>query len=494
MNDKDWYECGQKIGDLVQSAIDSKNFQQLNKAITDTINQTVDSVQQSIYKDNRQNGKGNGSGTYRYEPTHREAGNAYADARSRAGAGDLFDMFTGKSGKKGGGSGGESKPGNMKGVFSMVAGYGMAIISGVIAVVMLMLRWFTGFAGFGFSAILFAVLAAIFAIVGAKGGGYRARLKQVERYLEIMGTRDTITVKELAAASGKSEKEVKKELKEMISDGMFASGAYMDDQDTTLMTSREAYRQYQETMRAYEERKAAEEKQAAYQSRYTQGTQQSAGDGTETINPDLSEETAQILREGHEFIRHIHACNDAIPGEEMTQKLSRLEQVVTKIFDQVEKNPSSAPDLHRMMSYYLPVTRKLVDAYVELGDSGVGGENINKTRQEIEMSLDTINNAFETLLDSFYQDTAWDISSDISAMKTMMARDGLTGGGDFQRTREVSRDLNQAGGNLQFGEGSGAVATGGGAGAAAAAPAPAPSQAVGVGGGAAAAAYMEEEQ
>ena len=130
MNDKDWYECGQKIGDLVQSAIDSKNFQQLNKAITDTINQTVDSVQQSIYKDNRQNGSGNG--TYRYKPTHREAGNAYADARSRAGAGDLFDMFTGK---KGGGSGGESKPGNMKGVFSMVAGYGMAIISGVIYII-----------------------------------------------------------------------------------------------------------------------------------------------------------------------------------------------------------------------------------------------------------------------------------------------------------------------------------------------------------------------
>ena len=40
--------------------------------------------------------------------------------------------------------------------------------------------------------------------------------------------------------------------------------------------------------------------------------------------------------------------------------------------------------------------------------------------------MDTINEAFANLLDSLFQDLAWDISSDISVMKTMMAQDGLT--------------------------------------------------------------------
>jgi hypothetical protein len=97
-----------------------------------------------------------------------------------------------------------------------------------------------------------------------------------------------------------------------------------------------------------------------------------------------------------------------------------------------------------MMSYYLPITRKLIDAYVELGEAGIDGENIAKTKLEIEMSLDTVNDAFETFLDSFYEDTAWDISSDITAMKTMMARDGLTGNGDFQRVRNVGNDVRKA--------------------------------------------------
>ncbi len=40
--------------------------------------------------------------------------------------------------------------------------------------------------------------------------------------------------------------------------------------------------------------------------------------------------------------------------------------------------------------------------------------------------MDTINQAFENLLDSFFQDTAWDISSDISVLQTMLAQEGLT--------------------------------------------------------------------
>ena len=158
----------------------------------------------------------------------------------------------------------------------------------------------------------------------------------------------------------------------------------------------------------------------------------------------VSEETRSILAEGREFISHIHECNEKIPDETMTQKLDVLENVVTRIFQQVEQKPESAPDLHRMMSYYLPITRKLIDAYIELDDQNLKGENATKTRREIELSLDTINSAFETFLDSFFEDTAWDISSDISTLKTMMARDGLTGNRDFaggERIRTVGDDL-----------------------------------------------------
>lgn len=53
-------------------------------------------------------------------------------------------------------------------------------------------------------------------------------------------------------------------------------------------------------------------------------------------------------------------------------------------------------------------------------------------QKEIEDTLDTLNEAFAKLLDSVFQDTAWDVSSDISVLHTMLAQEGLTGN-DFSK-------------------------------------------------------------
>jgi 5-bromo-4-chloroindolyl phosphate hydrolysis protein len=87
-----------------------------------------------------------------------------------------------------------------------------------------------------------------------------------------------------------------------------------------------------------------------------------------------------------------------------------------------------------MMSYYLPTTSKLLDAYCELDEQPVAGQNIESTKKEIENALDTINTAFENLLDSLFEEKAWDISSDISVLNTMLAQEGLTGN-DFLKNQ-----------------------------------------------------------
>ena len=39
------------------------------------------------------------------------------------------------------------------------------------------------------------------------------------------------------------------------------------------------------------------------------------------------------------------------------------------------------------MSYYLPTTKKLVDAYVDLEREPIAGDNVVKMKQEIEKTL-----------------------------------------------------------------------------------------------------------
>ena len=139
----------------------------------------------------------------------------------------------------------------------------------------------------------------------------------------------------------------------------------------------------------------------------------------------LSPEVQKIIDAGDEYVRKIREANDAIPGEEISAKISRMEMLVDRIFDRVEQNPDSVDDIRRLMEYYLPTTIKLLDAYEELDAQPVQGENILSSKREIEKTLDTLNVAFEKLLDDMFQDTAWDLSSDISVLNTMLAQEGL---------------------------------------------------------------------
>ncbi len=92
------------------------------------------------------------------------------------------------------------------------------------------------------------------------------------------------------------------------------------------------------------------------------------------------------------------------------------------------------------MRYYLPTTLKLVQSYQEFDTQPVQGENITQAKTEIAQALDTINAAFANLLDSLFADDALDISTDISALETMLKQEGLTGS-DFQKKPEDSPDL-----------------------------------------------------
>ena len=147
----------------------------------------------------------------------------------------------------------------------------------------------------------------------------------------------------------------------------------------------------------------------------------------------LSEEVKKVIEEGDRYIEEIRRSNDAIPGVEISNKIYHMENVILRIFQRVEQHPELIQDLHKFMDYYLPTTVKLLNAYEELDKQRLEGENIKTAKREIENTLDTINVAFENLLDSFYNETAWVVSADISVLKTMLAQEGLTEEKNFQR-------------------------------------------------------------
>lgn len=164
-----------------------------------------------------------------------------------------------------------------------------------------------------------------------------------------------------------------------------------------------------------------------------------------TGNPELD----KMVSEGQKALDEMRRLNDSIQDAAISAQIDRLEQVSGKIFRQVQKNPAQLPQIRKFMSYYLPTTLKLLRAYDDMSHQGVQGENITGTMERVRGMMGTIVTAFERQLDSLFGDQALDISTDITVLDNMMAREGLSDD-PIHRTQAPSDDSGPQDGGIQL--------------------------------------------
>ncbi len=260
--------------------------------------------------------------------------------------------------------------------------------------------------------VMFSFTVASFSAAGV-GGNLRRRARRFDRYQAALGGAAFGQIQQLAATAGETSERTVKDLKKMIDVGVYPNG-HIDAEKTCFMVDDETYQEYLDAEKARLEREKA----------------QHAEEEKKKANPQ-SEALEAVRREGNEYLLEIRSANDEIPDEQVSGKLYQLENVTGRIFQCVEQHPEKLPDIRKFMRYYLPTTLKLVKSYQEFDKQPAQGENISHAKEEIAHALDTINVAFANLLDSLFADDAFDVSTDISTLETMLKQEGLTGS-DFQ--------------------------------------------------------------
>ena len=423
MTKKDWQEAGDQIRDLVQNAIDSGNYSELSNTITDVVNSAVDGVQDVLKNSLSDLGRQQACGGWSKRPEDLAGAERKSDryaqshdtVRRRQEAAERIRKSM--QGKEYHPVPRTKTPGLIAGKAMKWTGYSLGGMFAVTAGILAIVSGATGAELVLPMGIIDLFLVASVAL-GIKGSRQEGLAKRFRRYQQVIGERTFCLIEELSAAIGKKPKFVQKDLRKMIRDGFFPQG-YLDKKETCLITDQQTYQQYLQTEKAYEAR--TQEAQA-------DGRKAGAQQASASVASPHGREYQELLAEGQSYIRHIHTCNDKIEDPVISEKLDRMEMIVTLIFTEAGRNPDVADDLKKMMSYYLPTTKKLLDAYCELDEQPVPGENIETTKQEIAATLDTLNNAFAKLLDDLFEEKAWDISSDISVLNTMLAQEGLTEG------------------------------------------------------------------
>lgn len=425
-DNKDFTNLGDHIRDSVQSAIDSMDFKQLNRTISDTINFALDEAKSQVVK---------GTESFRYKKTDTEKEEQVSkeepleDKPARGPGYKAFQTSRRKENQvrfKGAYS--QTKPavrfhqsGRVAGILYTVFGsLGLGISAIILLTIWLLallikpLLW--AVAG---ASVFLLLIGGGFGLMLRSGVSIRRRLKRAGFYLNQAGEHMYCNVSELASGIGKSREFVVKDIKKLISLGILPD-AHLDEQNTCLMLGEESYKQYLECQRALKDRM---EQEALEQSR--ENEREALKESRESV-----EGLEQMMAAGRNYMRILREANEAIPGEVISEKISKLETVIRRIFESVERHPEQMDEMERFMNYYLPTTVKLVNAYRDFDRVGGDGSNIGSAKEEIEKTLDTINTAFERLLDDLYQDAVLDITTDASVLQTMLKKDGF-GESDF---------------------------------------------------------------
>ena len=391
---QDWEELGRNIQDIVDRAVKSQDYQKLNQTITQTVNKAVDLGTEAVRK-------AMDSASKAADPQPKVKTSVVVEKQN------LPALYGSTSHK------------TTVGVLKTVFGGLLSCLTFVIFLSTMLVNLVSGGSLLGVSGVL--TLIGFGGGVGLIASGVRnlSWVNRFKTYRKVLGQKTYCTLEKLARSVGKSVKSVRKELQGMIDQGLFLEG-HMDKEQTTLITSHETYREFEHSRLLLEQ---SREDQRRAQEAERKAQEEAAKVRTEkSTDPRVQE----VLDRGNAFLVQIRKCNDAIPGEEISGKISRMELIVRRIFERAEAHPEIVPDLKKMMDYYLPMTVKLLNAYADMDAQPVQGQTIESSKREIEATLDTLNLAFEKLLDDLYREAAMDVSSDISVLNTLLAQEGLT--------------------------------------------------------------------
>ncbi len=240
----------------------------------------------------------------------------------------------------------------------------------------------------------------IFRILYMKKFGIR-----YEQYLNILRFKNVELVDDIASCTKISANRVMKDISLAVKRKLIPQGHFTSD-NLAFIVSDKGYAVYKEKQAVYDRyyKKEFDERQRM---------------------KERPEEIQRILDQGQQYIDKIHTSNDIIKDKIISKKLERMEKIVTTIFHEVDINPKQADKLGMFMSYYLPTTDKLLQAYIDIDEKNIKGKTLKKTKKDIEDALDKILDSFEGLLDKFYEEQDMDVSSEISAMETLMKQEGL---------------------------------------------------------------------
>lgn len=254
--------------------------------------------------------------------------------------------------------------------------------------------------------IIFGTIFGIGVYRFIKGKRYVNRAERYGRYMKLLEHRQFASIEELAGAVAKKTKTVIKDLEFMMEQKWFLEGRF-DERKSQFMLTDKVYEDYKrmEQGRLLKEQEEQEKRR---------------------IESDpVQKELSQVLNEGGHYVKEIRRLNDEILGEDISNQLDKIEEIIASIFELVKRKPEKMPELRKLMQYYLPMTVKVVTSYRDFENERIPSEQLEESKREIRETLNKVISAFTALREKMFQEDVLDVSTDLDVLEAMMSQEGL---------------------------------------------------------------------
>lgn len=235
--------------------------------------------------------------------------------------------------------------------------------------------------------------------------GQKLQLKSIRyrRYLRELGKSTVITVYDLSTAVGEDKNTVIDDLLEFIHKGYFKEARLLEKNSIFVLDNN--------TYNIYKEHSLEDEMEEDFDEKYDEVNQD---------NEDIKEKISKSTK----YYTDLKNIESKLKGS-MKEKVGKLITIVSKILKFNEDNIEVEKSNYKFIEYYLPTTIKLLENYVEFSEIDIKGENVKSAMLDIEYSMDTILYAMAKYLDNLYENSTFDVKTDLSVLKTILSQDGL---------------------------------------------------------------------
>ncbi|WP_296115240.1 5-bromo-4-chloroindolyl phosphate hydrolysis family protein [uncultured Anaerococcus sp.] len=265
---------------------------------------------------------------------------------------------------------------------------------------------------------LVSKIFGLFLMAGSIGGpilmwklanNYKRLSINYDRYKRELGSNTIISIRDLASAVSQSEEKTVKDLLYFMKQNYFKQARIVED-DSIFILDIPTFKLYKENLGKIPSHK-----------------KEGLGP-VEDVNIDQAKD---LIKESKKILGEMKVRAKLIESDSFRKSLNPLFSNSEDILEIVNKYPDKAQGLNKFNDFYLPTAAKLIESYQEFEQVGTDDIRIVKSMAEIESSIKTITEAFDTIKTDLMSDKAMDVKTDIDTINLVLKQEGLVEG-DFK--------------------------------------------------------------